>query len=118
MNVKVTAIGSLLSAFFASLCCTGPLILSALGVGAGATGVLAGMAGYVRALLPYRPVFISLAVGLLGMGFLLVYWPARRCTADSVCARTTMARLKAALWMSTGLVLLVILLPYLLAPAN
>ena len=58
--MKMTAIGSIFSAFFSSLCCAGPLIFTALGMGAGTTGFLAGTAQFAKGLIPYRPLFIGL----------------------------------------------------------
>jgi hypothetical protein len=65
MNTKMTGAGGILSAFFSSVCCVGPFIFTALGIGTGATGFLAGVAGFTKALIPYRPLFIGLifAVG-------------------------------------------------------
>lgn len=42
--MKVSSIGTIIFAFFASVCCIGPLIFIAIGVGVGATGILAGIA--------------------------------------------------------------------------
>ena len=78
-TTTVTTSGGLLAAFLASLCCLGPLVLAALGVGVGATGVLASTAGTLKALLPYRPYFIGLTAVLFGVAF---YFSYRRPTAD------------------------------------
>lgn len=110
MNVQGPAIGSLCSAFLSSLCCAGPLILGVLGVGAGATGQ------YVKALLPYRPLFIGLTVVLLALGFISVYRRKEACSTDSGCQkRNTATAQKIALWVATAGALLMILLPDLLA---
>jgi len=71
--MTVSSAGGLLAAFLASACCIGPLIFAALGVGIGATGFLAGTAGVLKALLPYRPLFIGLTILLLGVAFYLAY---------------------------------------------
>ncbi len=109
MNVRVTAIGSLLSAFLSSLCCAGPLILGVLGVGAGATS------SYVKALVPYRPVFITLAFLFLAVGFISVYRRKDVCSTDPACHTSTAKTLKIALWVATVAALILILLPDLLA---
>lgn len=111
--LKITSMGSILSAFFSSLCCVGPLIFTALGVGAGTTGFLAGTAQFAKVLVPYRPLFIGLTFLLLGMGFYSVYRKGTRCATDSTCLPNTLKKTKAALWIITGLA--VILMPYLLA---
>jgi mercuric ion transport protein len=109
VNVRVTAIGSLLSAFLSSLCCAGPLIFWVFGVGAGAT------ANFVKALLPYRPVFIALTVLFLAVGFISVYWRKGACSTDPGCRTGTAKALKIALWVATAAALILILLPDLLA---
>jgi bacterioferritin-associated ferredoxin len=77
-EIKTTAVaagtvGGLLAAFLASVCCIGPVVFAALGVGVGATGFLAGTADFLKALLPYRPLFIGLTVLFLGVGFYVAY---------------------------------------------
>ncbi len=109
MNVRGTAIGSLLSAFLSSLCCAGPLIVGALGVGAGATS------SYVKALVPYRPIFIALTFLFLAVGFLSVYRRKDACSTDPGCPTSTAKALKIALWVATVAALILILLPDLLA---
>lgn len=115
MGVKMTATGSILSAFFSSLCCAGPLIFTALGVGAGTTGLLAASAEFAQGLVPYRPLFIGLTVLLLGIGFFSVYRKKTDCATDSACSIGTIRRTKTALWMITGIAVILILMPYLLA---
>jgi mercuric ion transport protein len=108
-NMRVTAIGSLLSAFLASLCCVGPLMLGIIGVGAGVTS------SYVKALVPYRPVFIALTFFLLAVGFFSVYRRKEACSTDSACPTRGTKALKIALWVATIGALILILLPDLLA---
>ncbi len=59
-GASVAAIGA---AFLASLCCIGPVLFVTLGVGAG-------LASWFE---PLRPVFTGLSVGLLALGFYIVY---------------------------------------------
>lgn len=56
--------GAILSAFIASACCVGPLVLALLGLGGGALLVK---------FEPYRPLFTAITLGLLGVGFWLQY---------------------------------------------
>lgn len=107
--MRVTAIGSLLSAFLASLCCAGPLVLGVLGVGVGAT------ASSMKALIPYRPVFIALTVLLLAGGFFSVYRRKEACSTDAACPTSATRALKITLWVATIAALILILLPDLLA---
>ncbi|GIW54373.1 MAG: mercuric transporter [Nitrospiraceae bacterium] len=111
---KTTAIGGLLAAFFASLCCIGPLLFAALGVGIGATGFLASTAAMLKSLLPYRPVFIGLAALLLGLSLYLAYRKPKAvgaaCQACAPAAASHRARL--VLWIIAGLSVALILAPY------
>src|SRR5262249_18631151 len=109
VNVRVTSISSLLSAFLSSLCCAGPLILGVLGVGAGAT------ANFVKVLLPYRQAFIALTVLFLAVGFISVYRRKGACSTDPGCPMGTAKAIKIALWVATAAALILILLPDLLA---
>ena len=108
MHIGVTAMGSLLSAFLASLCCVGPLMLGVIGVGAGA------IASAVKALVPYRPVFIALTLLLLAGGFFSAYRRKEACSTDPACPTRTTKALKVALWAATIAALILILLPDLL----
>jgi len=91
------------------------LIFTALGVGAGTTGFLAGMAGFAKGLVPYRPLFSGLTFFLLGMGFFSVYRKKADCAADSACSIKTIQKTKTALWVITCIAVILILMPYLLA---
>jgi len=112
--LTTASIGGLAAAFLASLCCVGPLVLTALGVGVGATGLLAGTAGVLKALLPYRPWFIGLTALLLGAAFYLSYRkPKSACAAGATCAPTSgRNQHRAVLWVVAVLALVLILAPY------
>lgn len=56
--------GAVLSAFLASACCVGPLVLALLGLGGGAL---------LASFEPYRPYFMVVTFSLLGFGFWLQY---------------------------------------------
>ena len=109
MNVRIPVIGSLLTAFLASLCCAGPLMLGVLGLGAGATS------RYVKVLVPYRPVFIALSFLILAVGFFSVYRRKEACSTDPGCPTSATKTLTIALWVATVAALILILLPDLLA---
>lgn len=90
--------GGVVAALLGSLCCIGPLLFVALGVGAG----LASTFG------PLRPVFGVIMVGSLGLGLFAVYGklPARTAqeaetgSADATCAVRRGARDVALLWIA------------------
>lgn len=110
----LTSAGGLVAALLASICCVGPLVFAALGVGIGATGFLAGTAGFLKALLPYRPVFIGLTVLLLGISFYLAYRKhGVTCAPGSRCAPSnSLWTPRALLWIVAGIALALILASY------
>ena len=111
---SLASISGIIAAFFASLCCIGPVVFASLGVGVGATGMLASTAGFLKALVPYRPFFIVVAMVAIGTGFYLVYRkPQAGCSSDSSCPDVG-ARSKSVvwLWMATGFTFFFILSPY------
>ena len=59
-------VGALGAATVASVCCVVPLLLVSLGIGGA-------WMSYLTALVPYRPVFIVLAIGALGFAFYREY---------------------------------------------
>lgn len=112
--VAGTSVAGLLAAFMASLCCIGPLVFAALGVGVGATGTLAGVAGFLKALLPYRPLFIGLAMVLLGVSFYAAY--RKPAIGDASCQvgvpASGVRRNRWLLWILAGLAMALVLAPY------
>jgi len=84
---RLVAVGGIFGALAASSCCIVPLILFSLGIGGAWIGNL-------TALAPYKPFFVAGTAGLLGYGFYLVYWKARRaCAEGAACARPISNRL-------------------------
>ncbi|OQW35740.1 MAG: hypothetical protein A4E20_09140 [Nitrospira sp. SG-bin2] len=106
--------GGLLTAFLASICCIGPAVFAALGVGVGATGFLANTAGVLKALLPYRPLFIGLTMILLGISFYLAYRkPMVGDVSCQACVPASGVRPNRwLLWIITSLAVAVMLAPY------
>jgi mercuric ion transport protein len=99
------AVGAIVAAAGASLCCLGPVVLTL--VGAGALGAAA------TRWEPYRPVFLGLAVLLLGAAFYSAYRPGRQaCAADGGCPTPVSRTAKIVLWIVTGLVVLLAAFPY------
>lgn len=82
-NSSKSASGSLvacgIAAVVASVCCVGPLVLLAFGIGG------AWMAN-VTALEPYRPVFVVIALIFLGLALRKLYLVHAACAPDRACA--------------------------------
>lgn len=107
-------IGGLVAAFFASICCIGPLVFAALGVGVGATGFLAGTAGFLKAFLSYRPVFLGLTLLLLGVSFYLAYRKREpSCASGAMCATDAKPGVRRTLlWAIAAVATALVLAPY------
>jgi mercuric ion transport protein len=114
-SVTILSVGGLSAALLASVCCIGPLVFAALGVGIGATGFLAVAAGFLKELLPYRPVFIGLTVLLLGIGFYLAYGKPQSAACEPGVACTSETRSgvsRAWFWVMATFAVALILAPY------
>jgi mercuric ion transport protein len=96
---------AVLAAFFASLCCIGPLVFVALGVGAGLASTFE----------PLRPVFTMATVILLAVGFYTVYGrrtaAARQAGPSSCPAPGNGRRDKGVLWTATLLAIVLLSFP-------
>jgi copper chaperone CopZ len=102
--------GAVGAAIAASACCTIPLVLVSLGVGGAWMSRL-------TALEPYRPIFIVLAVGLMGIAFVRSYKSRHRSDCDcqtGMKSRTTKMLLGLAALMTLGLIASPWLLPGLM----
>ena len=96
---------SVVTAVAASVCCIGPVVA----VTVGATTLTA----IAMRFEPYRPVFLTLTVALLGFAFYGVYRPRRgACAADETCAPTASRRSKWLVWFVAVAVLLLVTFPY------
>lgn len=116
-SVAMVSVGALSTALLASVCCIGPFLLAALGVGVGATGVLAGTARFLKGLLPYRPLFVGLTLLFLGASFYMAYRNySPSCGTEGVCTAQSSKRAnRKLLWVMTALAFVLILAPYWLA---
>ena len=98
------------AAIAASICCLGPLLFVALGVGGA-------WASKLTMFEPLRPVFITLTVAFLAFGFYRAYRrpaAAEACGVDGSCAVPGSRRLnRVALWVATPLLLGLLVSPYL-----
>ena len=103
---KATLGGSLLAAVIASLCCIGPLLAVAFGLGG-----FAASAVFEK----WRPVFLGVTFALLALAWYLTYRkPKAACAEGSVCATKPVSKWnKVALWFATGAVLVTAAFPSL-----
>ncbi len=102
-------IGAVGTAVAGSVCCLGPLLLVSLG----ASGAWIGSLG---ALETYRPIFMTLSLGLLGFVFYRAYRPqAQACEPGTVCAQPTTQRItKLSLWVVSVAVAALFASPYVI----
>lgn len=98
--------GATAAAFGASLCCIGPLVLLALGIGG--TWI-----SYLAALEPYRPIFIGISLIFLFLAFRKLYLVPRQCAPGDACAIPTTLRNQRILFWIVSIVLIALLtFPY------
>lgn len=109
---KITAIFATGTAFLGS-CCALPLLLLGLG---------AGSAGLATTLAPFRPYMIGITCLLLGIAFYTVYGRKQICEGEGLpaggqgaCDVNSMRRTKLMLWVATGLALLFLVGPSIIA---
>ncbi len=96
--------GGVLAAIGASLCCIGPLLFVALGIGA---------FGMAAAFESARPYLLGAAVLALTFGFYRTYFRRESCAPGEVCATKPINRSsRAALWVASVAVLAFALAPY------
>jgi mercuric ion transport protein len=97
-----------LAAILASACCLGPLVLVTLGLGGAWIGNL-------RALEPYRPVFLAAALVAMFSAYRRIYRPTVECKPSEVCALPETKRTyKVIFWIVAALVLIALGFPYVL----
>jgi mercuric ion transport protein len=104
---KGSLVAGVLTAIGASVCCVGPLVLLALGVGGSWVGSL-------TALEPYRPIFIGLTLLFLGLAFRKLYLVPQVCVPGTPCADPrTMQRQRYMFWIVAVLLLGLLAVPWL-----
>jgi len=105
MKEKMLNMGSILAAFFASLCCIGPIVFAILGLG--------GVSVFI-ALETYRPYFIALSIVFLGISFYLTYRKREIICEDGSCIIQRGSKWsKISLWTITFIVGIFIVFPSL-----
>lgn len=109
-----TIVSVIVAAIAASICCVGPLVLLALGIGGAWIGNL-------TALEPFRPYLMGLTFIILGYAFYKIYRKPKleECAPGSYCANPKSDRInKIALWISTVFVMLLLSVPYMIPLIN
>lgn len=101
-----STIAAALAAIGASLCCVGPLVLLALGIGG--TWI-----SYLTALEPYSPIFSAITLIFLFMAFRKLYLVPRQCTPGDSCALpNTLRNQRIIFWLVTIILIALITFPY------
>jgi len=99
-------IAAVITAIGASLCCVGPLVLLALGIGGTWISSLA-------ALEPYRPIFIGITLVFLFLAFRKLYLVPRQCAPDDACAVPgTLRNQRIIFWIVSVLLTALLTFPY------
>lgn len=78
-SVKSSLVAGALAAVGASVCCVGPLVLLALGIGGA-------WIAHLTALEPLRPWFITTTLLFLGLAFRRLYLQPQVCEPGAACA--------------------------------
>ena len=100
---------SALAAIGASVCCVGPLVLLALGIGGS-------WISHLTAIEPYRPFFIGLTLVFLALAFRRIYLVPQACEPGTPCEDpNTIRRQRLTFWI-VGILVLGLLAVPLLAP--
>lgn len=103
---KGSLIGAILATVVASLCCVGPLVLLALGVGGAWVSTLT----HLEFL---RPIGILITLLFLGVAFWKLYITPKRCSIDKPCANPKLLRIQRIIfWIVTALLLLLLAFPW------
>lgn len=104
---KGSLIASALAAVGASVCCVGPLLLLALGIGGTWVGNLTAME-------PYRPILMGLTALFLGLAFRQLYLVPQVCAPHTPCADPrTRTRQRLTFWIVGFLLLGLLAVPWL-----
>lgn len=107
LNAKRSLVAGALAAVGASLCCVGPLVLLALGIGGAWIANL-------TVLEPFRPFFIGLTLLFLGLAFSQLYLRPQACDLDKPCAGAdTLKRQRLLFWLASVPLLALLAVPWL-----
>jgi len=105
-TTTASVIAAGLTAIGASICCIGPLVLLALGIGGA-------WISYLTALEPYRPIFIGITLVFLFLAFRRLYLLPRRCAPGDACAiPATLRNQRIIFWVVSVLLVALLTFPY------
>ena len=103
---KGSLIAGALAAIGASVCCVGPLVLLALGIGGTWVGSLTAME-------PFRPYFVGLTLLFLGLAFRKLYLAPQVCAPGTPCTNPdTLKRQRITFWIVSTLLLGLLAVPW------
>ena len=101
-----TMAAAIIAAIGASLCCIGPLVLLALGIGGTWMSNL-------TALEPYRPIFLGITLVFIFLAFRKLYLVPRKCAPGDVCAiPATLRNQRIIFWLVTIILIALLTFPY------
>lgn len=106
---KGSLVAGVLAAVGASVCCVGPLMLLALGIGGAWVANL-------TAFDPLRPWFIAATLVFLGLAFRQLYLQPQVCEPGAACAEPTVRRRQRLIFWVVAVALLALLSVPWLAP--
>ncbi len=109
IRVKGSLIAGVLAAIGASVCCVGPLVLLALGIGGA-------WIAHLTALEPLRPWFIAATLLFLGLAFRRLYLQPQVCQPGTACAEPIVLQRQRLIFWVVALALLALLSVPWLAP--
>lgn len=105
MNEKIANAGTVVSAFLASLCCIGPIVFAALGLGG--VGFMVGMEAY-------RPWFMGFTILFLAGAFYYTYRKREVACEDGTCKVESGSKWsKMSLWVITVVAIFFMAFPYI-----
>lgn len=99
LNAKGSLVAGTLAAIGASVCCVGPLVLLALGIGGAWIGNL-------TAFEPYRPLFIGLTLLFLALAFRKLYLVPQACAPGTQCVNPQATRRQRLVFWTVAVLLL------------
>lgn len=103
---KGSLMAGVLAAIAASVCCVGPLVLLAIGIGGSWVGNLTAME-------PYRPIFMGLTLLFLGLAFGQLYLVPQVCAPDTPCADPrALKRQRLTFWIVAALLFGLLAVPW------
>lgn len=109
LNVRGSLVAGVLAAIGASLCCVGPLVLLALGIGGAWISNL-------TALEPIRPVFIVVTLIFLGLAFRRLYLTPEVCELGTPCGDPRTRKSQRVIFWLVSVALLALLAVPIVAP--